>query len=47
MLTNSVRPSGLKVDPANSSPKRGVPVLLTSRLRAMFPIWPRDDSDRR
>jgi len=33
MLTNKVCPSGLKVEPANSSPNRGTPVLLMSRFQ--------------
>ena len=36
MLTNRVCPSGLNVDPANSSLDRSTPVLLTRRLRAML-----------
>ena len=40
MLTNRVCPSGLKVEPANSSPLRSTPVPLLSRLRAMSQSWP-------
>ena len=36
MFTNSVCPSWVYVDPANSSPYRGVPAALVSRLSAMF-----------
>jgi hypothetical protein len=47
MLTNRVRPSGLNVDPANSSPVRSTPVLLVSAFFAMLNSWPRRVRPRR
>lgn len=46
MFTNSVCPSGLNVDPANSSSERVLPSLATSRLRAMSQSCPPRESPR-